>query len=243
MPTPRKQKIILSDTPYYHCVSRCVRRAFLCGEDKLSGKSYEHRRYWVEERLLYLSQVFAVDVCAYAVMSNHTHVVLYVNESKARRWSDREVIERWHQLHKGTMVTQQFIKEGGVPEQSYYTSIKQRTRIAQHGKQPTDLRPFVGNPRADQPDGLPFELMDYLALVDLTGRALHPNKRGSINVSQAAILARLNISAESWLMIANDFEAHTYSAVVGEEVITSYCQTHQRKRRAGISRYRKMFAA
>lgn len=80
-----------------------------------------------------------------------------------------------------------------TPETSDYTSIKQRTRTAHHGKQPTNLRPFVGNPRADQPDGLPFELLDYLALVDLTGRALHPNKRGSIDVSQAPILARLNI--------------------------------------------------
>ena len=84
MPQPRQQQISISDTPYYHCVSRCVRRAFLCGEDKLSGKSYEHRRYWIEERLVFLAQVFAVELCAYAVMSNHTHVVLYINEAKAK---------------------------------------------------------------------------------------------------------------------------------------------------------------
>ncbi|SBS25824.1 hypothetical protein MAQ5080_00378 [Marinomonas aquimarina] len=116
MPKPRKQQISLSDTPYYHCVSRCVRRAFLCGDDKVTGKSYEHRRYWVEEYLVFLTQVFAVELCAYAVMSNHTHVVLHVNAEKAQSWSDREVIERWHQLHKGTMVTQQFIKQGFVAE-------------------------------------------------------------------------------------------------------------------------------
>ncbi|BBN81763.1 hypothetical protein PA25_17480 [Pseudoalteromonas sp. A25] len=44
----RKWQISLSDTPYYHCVSLYVRRAFLCGEDKLMGKSYAHRRGWVE---------------------------------------------------------------------------------------------------------------------------------------------------------------------------------------------------
>ncbi|GGB22668.1 hypothetical protein GCM10007414_39830 [Agarivorans gilvus] len=44
-------------------------------EDKQTGKSYEHRRQWVEDYLLKLAEVFAIDVCAYAVMSNHTHIV------------------------------------------------------------------------------------------------------------------------------------------------------------------------
>ena len=72
MATPRKQQISLLDTPYYHCVTRCVRRAFLCGEDNLSGQSYDHRRGWIEDLLGSLADVFAINVCAYAILSNIT---------------------------------------------------------------------------------------------------------------------------------------------------------------------------
>ncbi len=111
MPKPRKALISLDDTPYYHCVSRCVRRAFLCGEDPVSGKSFEHRREWVETRLLELADIFAIDICAYAVMSNHTHVVLHVDTESVQRWSLQEVVERWHQLFSGTLISQAFLAD------------------------------------------------------------------------------------------------------------------------------------
>lgn len=110
MPKSRASQVSLVDTPYYHCVSRCVRRAFLCGEDKVSGKNYEHRRQWVEDELLKLGQVFAIDICAYAVMSNHTHVVLFVDKESALGWSTDEVLTRWHGLHKGTLLTQRYMQ-------------------------------------------------------------------------------------------------------------------------------------
>ncbi|ABG40368.1 protein of unknown function DUF1568 [Paraglaciecola sp. T6c] len=109
MPQPRKSQISLIDTPYYHCVSRCVRQSFLCGVDAHSGQSYEHRRGWVEERLLFLSTVFAIDICAYAVMNNHTHVVLCVDKTMAAHWANDEVLRRYHKLHRGTLLTQKFM--------------------------------------------------------------------------------------------------------------------------------------
>lgn len=111
MPLPRKSLISLSQTPFYHCVSRCVRRAYLCGKDALTGQSYEHRRGWVEQRLLLLGRVFAIDICAYAVMSNHTHIVLHVNRAQAMVWSTREVLLRWHRLHQGTVLTRRYLED------------------------------------------------------------------------------------------------------------------------------------
>ncbi|MBE0348671.1 transposase [Pseudoalteromonas peptidolytica] len=111
MATARKNQISLTDTKYYHCISRCVRRAYLCGEDKLTGKSYTHRRDWVEEKLLMLATVFCIDVCAYAVMSNHTHIVLHVDDKRAKRLSDKAIVIRWHKLFKGNWITWKFVEE------------------------------------------------------------------------------------------------------------------------------------
>jgi REP element-mobilizing transposase RayT len=81
-----------------HCVQRCVRRAFLCGVDQYSGQSFEHRKAWVEQRLRHVSDCFAVGVHAYAVMSNHLHVVLQFVPDIAERWTDNEVAARWVRL-------------------------------------------------------------------------------------------------------------------------------------------------
>jgi REP element-mobilizing transposase RayT len=109
MPQPRRNQVSLVDTPYYHCVTRCVRRSFLCGVDSYSGQSYEHRRGWIEKRLLFLSTLFAIDICAYAVMSNHVHVVVHVDKDEALKWDVDEVLRRYHKLHNGTFLTQKYV--------------------------------------------------------------------------------------------------------------------------------------
>lgn len=111
MPKPRKSLVSLDATSYYHCVSRCVRRAFLCGEDAFTGINYEHRRQWIEDRVLALSSIFAIDIAAFAVMSNHYHVVLHINHVQALNWTNAEVIEQWHRLFKGSLLSQRFVDD------------------------------------------------------------------------------------------------------------------------------------
>lgn len=106
MPKPYHTRVSLDATPYYHCVSRCVRRAFLCRTDSVSGQSYEHRRHWIEDKLYELARIFASDLCAYAVMSNHYHVVLYVDAGQADSWSREDVIEHWHWFFNRTLMSQ-----------------------------------------------------------------------------------------------------------------------------------------
>jgi len=99
MTQSRKSLISVSDTPYYHCISRCVRRAFLCGEDRYSGQSFEHRRQWMVERIRFLTEVFSIEICAYTIMSNHYHLVLYINEEEITNCSDEDICDRWGKIY------------------------------------------------------------------------------------------------------------------------------------------------
>ncbi|MCQ2037470.1 MULTISPECIES: acyltransferase family protein [Stutzerimonas stutzeri subgroup] len=101
MTQPRSILVSLDDTSWYHCVCRCVRRAFLCGDDRLSGQNYDHRRGWIAERMKELAQVFAIDIAAYAVMSNHYHLVAHVDRARALSWSTDDVLARWTRLFSG----------------------------------------------------------------------------------------------------------------------------------------------
>jgi REP element-mobilizing transposase RayT len=113
MTRPRKALVNLETTPYYHITSRCVRRAFLCGTDHYSGKNYEHRRQWIVDRIRLLSSLFAIDICAYAVMNNHYHLVLKLCPEQLINLSDDAIMERWCALFKGPLLVQRYRQ--GIP--------------------------------------------------------------------------------------------------------------------------------
>jgi REP element-mobilizing transposase RayT len=288
MTQSRASQISLDDTPYYHCICRCVRRAFLCGKDHYSGQDYEHRREWVVERLALLVDVFAVDLCAYAVMSNHYHLVLRIDRHKALSWPPEEVAVRWMRLFSGhplvarwqagvtdaaeTLGALEIIESwrarlfdlgwfmkclnehlarraneedqctgrfwesryksqalldekallrcmayvdlnpvraglADTPETSEYTSVQQRSAALKQARpkvQPPGptLLPFVDEHTVEASEEgtlSRIRLLDYLELVDATGRAVREGKRGVIAGDAAAVLERLGVDQRAWL--------------------------------------------
>ena len=77
---------------WYHCVTRCVRRAFLLGEGAID------RKVWIESRLRELAEIFAVAVGGFSVLDNHLHVLVRLDPALAQGWSDEDVVRRWGRL-------------------------------------------------------------------------------------------------------------------------------------------------
>jgi putative transposase len=109
MPEPRYRQVSLDTTPYYHCISRCVRRAFLCGSDPHSGFNFEHRRQWIVDRIKRVCSIFAADLCAYAIMSNHYHIVVRIDADATTHWPDEEVARRWLQIFTGPLLMHRYL--------------------------------------------------------------------------------------------------------------------------------------
>ena len=319
MPMPRSQLVSLDATPHYHVVSRCVRREFLCGVDFQTGRDFTHRRDWIRTRIFELAEVFAIDVCTYAVMSNHCHLVLSVDQACALGWDDREVGRRWMTLFGGTALVRSFVAaeklseaqlaavalkideyrkrlfdiswfmrclnepiarmanaednasgrfwEGRfksqalldkaaliaamayvdlnpiragmaqTPEESDYTAIQQRIleqdpKIADRQtdaveKLPEDLQTAIGklmpfsnqasaDQKADNPErAIPYEIQDYLELVDWSGRAVVEGKRGSIPENLPPILERLKIDPAAYIKFINRNEKTRFGNFIG----------------------------
>ena len=132
MATPRRLDAALRLTPYFHCTSRCVRGGYLCGVDRTTKQDYTHRRRWLRERLLQLADIFSIKLVAFAIMENHFHVVMRVDQPAAEAWSDNEVILRWHQIFKGTELSRRHRNSEALDrsEQKALASSVQRWRQA-----------------------------------------------------------------------------------------------------------------
>lgn len=142
MTIARRHQIRLEVTPYYHCITRCVRRAFLCGRDNYTGKSFEHRRKWIEDRLLYLNGVFCIKVVGYAVMSNHYHVIVRIDDSRAKELTQSEVIARWRKLYKGPPVVRKYLGDAVLSEEES-NSLSQLVNVWR--EQLANISRFMGN--------------------------------------------------------------------------------------------------
>ena len=102
MPQPRSSLVSLNDTPWYHVVSRCVRRAYLCGEDAHSGRSFEHRRGWIVERLDQLAGVFAGGRRGLCRDVEPIPLMARVEAERVQGWDTEEVLPHWTQVFTGT---------------------------------------------------------------------------------------------------------------------------------------------
>ena len=312
MTQSRQSQVSLSDTPYYHCISRCVRRAYLCGEDKYTEKSFEHRRQWVVERMHYLASLFSIDICAYAIMSNHYHLVLHVDEKSSENLNHEEVCERWCQLYskpvlverwqadqtiseaenkaalaiiegwrgrladiswfmrclnefiarkankedecsgrfwEGRFKSQALLDEDALltcmayvdlnpvrakmsdsVETSEYTSVYERLHgVAQRKEKPLEyhftkktLFGFVGDESEQSTQGIPFSLLDYIELVDWSGRIIREDKRGVISSQRPRLLSTLGLDDDTWLSLASSFGKDYHGAVGSLEALAAY---------------------
>lgn len=98
----------------------------MCGDDYSSGRNFDHRRTWITDRLLKLSGLFAIDVAAYAVMSNHYHLVLHLAPERAAAWSDEDVLRRWTKLFSGPPVIRRYLSSQGASlDESEHNQLRQ----------------------------------------------------------------------------------------------------------------------
>ena len=98
MTTPRSDTVIAEES-CYHCISRCVRRAYLYGQDSYSGKNYDHRKDWIRDRLQFLVTVFCIEVLACALMDNHLHLLIRTQPEFLQSLSDWDIARLWLTLY------------------------------------------------------------------------------------------------------------------------------------------------
>ena len=321
MATARSNLIDLDVAQYYHVINRCIRRSFIMGDDPVTGKNYDHRKVWLVNRIKELASIFAIDICAYSILSNHYHVVMHVDRDRCHSWSDDEVLERWGRLYnkslaqrssdgvdlsevelhaidtqlptwrerlcdiswfmrtlneplarlankedqctgkfwEGRFKSQALLDEGALltcmayvdlnpvraniaktPETSDFTSIQERIQHYQDEKSSKDseliadnqLMPFlheindksIHNCPLTETSMIPFTEIEYIELVDWTGRAVRGDKKGEIPYDLQSILHRLDINDKEWMTSATQFESR-FRTIIGQvDKMKTVCQ-------------------
>ena len=350
MTQARKLLISLDQTSWFHICSRCIKRSFLMGDDHYTGKNYEHRRIWIADKLAELSDIYAIDIAAYAIMSNHYHLVLHIDADKAKNWSDKTVIKRWMMLFKGNDLVLKVLKNQPVtqaeqsiingfvekwrnrlmsiswfmrclnehiarlanaedkcsgrfwegrfksqalldeqailacmayvdlnpvragiaqlPETSHFTAFKQRIKSHNRASQKNSTRKPANQPvkpsiklakfckppknkkipaidsvhQGQRATGIiPCYWEDYLELIDWTGRAILPNKRGAIAASEPQILKRLNIAPAAWLNNLPRIESDFHSFIGCSNSITPCAKKLKQQWVKGVGAAKRLF--
>ena len=139
---PRSRYVKDGEEGLYHCVSRCVRRAFLCGSDAFTGRDFSHRKPLIVDRLRYLATIFAIEVCAYAIMENHYHSILRTRPDIVATWPDREVAIRWLTLFPKRLP--QNASPSTPTEEQIRALLDQPQRIVELRKRLSSLSWFMG---------------------------------------------------------------------------------------------------
>jgi len=163
----------------YHVHSRCVRRAWLCGVDEISGRDFSHRRAWIERRILALAETFAVGVYGYAVMSNHYHIVIRLEPERCAAWSDEQVVEKWLSLCPGKSSTSQSDAAGAIRKATLLGDVQRLAELRQRLTSLSWFMRFINEPLArfaNKEDGC-------------TGRFWEGRFKSQILLDEAAILA------------------------------------------------------
>ena len=93
--TNRGDVLAAGEIQVVHCINRCVRRAYLCGQDPVTGTDYEHRRELIRERLDFLAGIMGIEVLGYSVMSDHFHCILRSRYDVVQTWSDQDEARKW----------------------------------------------------------------------------------------------------------------------------------------------------
>ena len=84
--------------------------------------------------------------------------------------------------------------------------------------------------------------MDYLELIDLMGRVVREDKRGSLDISLAPILQRINLTSEQWIEVTTSFEKHFKAAVGSEAYLAEYCEHTELQRRSGLAACKRLLS-